>query len=69
LAVFFSSHRRAAARFEMTVADDTITVHDNSAGEVWIGSGQSNMGFPMARCDGCRERDRGASYPLIRLLR
>ena len=33
---------------EMTIAgNNTITIHDVLVGEVWIGSGQSNMQFPV----------------------
>src|ERR1700736_3959166 len=40
----------AGGPYELTIAgQNTIVVKDILIGEVWIGSGQSNMGFTMAR--------------------
>src|SRR5690348_4238687 len=38
----------AAGPLEMTISgSNTITIHDVLVGEVWVGSGQSNMEFPL----------------------
>lgn len=40
----------AGGPYDMTVSgQDTVVVKDILVGEVWVGSGQSNMGFTMAR--------------------
>lgn len=55
--------------YEMTVAaSNAITVHDILAGEVWVGSGQSNMEFPMSKVADAEKEIAAASYPQIRLF-
>lgn len=59
----------AGGPFEMTVTGtNTVTVHDILAGEVWIGSGQSNMEFPMERVADAGKEIAAANYPKIRLF-
>ncbi|HJX54120.1 MAG TPA: sialate O-acetylesterase, partial [Polyangia bacterium] len=63
----------AGGPFSMTVTgSSTVTVADVYVGEVWLGSGQSNMGYTM-QCGyaGCAMKDAAteiaaANYPLIR---
>jgi sialate O-acetylesterase len=63
----------AGGPFDMTVTgSSTVTVADVYVGEVWLGTGQSNMGYTM-QCgySGCAMKDAAteiaaANYPLIR---
>ena len=66
---------KAGGPFELTVAGkNTITVKDVLVGEVWIGSGQSNMQFPVARSGpflGLPNADQvvaAANFPQIRIF-
>jgi sialate O-acetylesterase len=60
---------RAGQAGEMTVAGkNTITIQDVLVGEVWVGSGQSNMGFTMARVDRSEQEIAAANFPQIRLF-
>ena len=62
---------------EMTIAGkNSITIHDVLVGEVWIGSGQSNMQFPFAAApnggayNGVKNVEQelpAANYPLLRM--
>ena len=45
-----------------------IDLQDILIGEVWIGSGQSNMGFRLSGSTGGKEAIAAADYPEIRLL-
>jgi sialate O-acetylesterase len=59
----------AAGPLEMTVAaSNTITVRDVLVGEVWLGSGQSNMEFVLANANNHDEEIAHAAYPLIHLF-
>nr|MDP9173779.1 hypothetical protein [Planctomycetota bacterium] len=63
--------------FEMTIAgNNSITVHDVLVGEVWLGSGQSNMQFPVGvspvtkAYNGVTNMDQeiaAANYPQLRM--
>jgi sialate O-acetylesterase len=55
----------------MTVAskDGTITVRDILAGEVWLGSGQSNMAMTVNRARDFDREAAQADWPQIRLFR
>ena len=65
----FLSPVPAGGPYELTVAGaNTLTVHDILAGEVWLGSGQSNMEFPMARVKNFEQEIPAAKYPEIRLF-
>jgi sialate O-acetylesterase len=60
---------KAGGPHEMVIAGtNRIIVKDILAGEVWIGSGQSNMEFPMARVMNAAEEIPKASFPQIRLF-
>ncbi len=62
---------------EMSIAGtNTITIHDVLVGEVWVGSGQSNMEFPfwksprVAAYKGVtnqEQEDAAANYPQLRM--
>ena len=59
----------AGGPFELVIAgSNRIIVKDILAGEVWVGSGQSNMEFPMARTLNADEEINNAKYPQIRLF-
>jgi len=67
---------QAGGPFEMTVAgQNTLTIKDVLVGEVWLGSGQSNMQFPVsskraAYAGLANEADEiaAANYPQIRMF-
>jgi sialate O-acetylesterase len=62
---------------EMTIAGtNTITIHDVLIGEVWVGSGQSNMEYPFWKSPRVgaykgvtnqEQEDAAANYPTIRM--
>jgi sialate O-acetylesterase len=57
----------AAGPIEMTI--NNLVIHDVLVGEVWVGSGQSNMEWPLTNT---RDRDAeipAANHPLIRLFK
>jgi sialate O-acetylesterase len=59
----------AAGPLEMTIAaSNTITIHDILVGEVWLGSGQSNMEFVLANANNHDDEIANAAYPLIHLF-
>lgn len=56
-------------------ADDQITIHDVLVGEVWIGAGQSNMGFPFKmnffpylKVKDYEQEKAAANFPEIRMF-
>lgn len=55
---------------EITVAGkNKVTLHDVLIGEVWLCSGQSNMGFPLARAGNAEEALKAADRPKMRLFK
>jgi sialate O-acetylesterase len=46
-----------------------LVVHDVLAGEVWLGSGQSNMGLQVSRADNFEAEKAAADFPEIRMFR
>lgn len=53
----------------MTVTGkNTITLKDVLVGEVWLGSGQSNMELSVAECQNAPQEIAAADFPRIRLL-
>src|SRR5882724_5034769 len=55
-----------AGPLEMTI--NGVTIHDVLVGEVWLGSGQSNMAFRLSNAINHDEEIAHASYPLIHLF-
>jgi len=47
---------------------NTITVRDILAGEVWLGSGQSNMAMTVNRCNDYEKERAAANFPTIRMF-
>ncbi len=59
----------AGGPYEMTIEGATrLTVRDILVGEVWVGSGQSNMELPMTRVNDSEKEIAAANYPKIRLF-
>jgi sialate O-acetylesterase len=56
----------AGGPLEMTI--NNLTLQDVLVGEVWIGSGQSNMEWPMGRVANREEEIPKANYPQIHLF-
>ncbi len=54
---------------DMTIAGrNTLTVRDVLAGEVWVGSGQSNMQWSLRQTNNAEAEARAATFPQIRLF-
>src|SRR4051794_38976215 len=60
----------AAGPLEMTIAGSAapIIIRDVLVGEVWVGSGQSNMEFVLANAVNHDDEIAHADYPLIHLF-
>lgn len=60
---------KAGGPYEITVAGgDTLTVRDVLVGDVWLGSGQSNMEFAMKTSHDADKQIPKANHPNIRLF-
>ncbi len=60
----------AGGPFDLTVqGKNTVSVRDVLVGDVWIASGQSNMGMTVARCDNAQQEIASANNPNLRLFR
>jgi sialate O-acetylesterase len=65
----FLAPLRAGGPYDMTITGtNKITVKDILIGEVWVGSGQSNMEFGMSKVMNADEEIAQAKYPQIRLF-
>ena len=54
---------------EMTIrASNTIQIADVLVGDVWVGSGQSNMQFAVRQTNNAEAEMAGATFPEIRLF-
>lgn len=55
----------------VTAAHSTskIVINDILVGEVWLGSGQSNMAFPVSRADGFEKEKRAVNMPVVRMFK
>jgi len=60
----------AGGPYELAVAgkNNRLTLRNVLVGEVWVGSGQSNMQWPVSRSDNAQEEIAAAKYPKIRLF-
>jgi hypothetical protein len=53
----------------MTVSGkNTVTIHDVLVGEVWLGSGQSNMEFSVRSANNAEAEAKAAHFPAIRMF-
>src|SRR6185503_12322476 len=60
---------KAGGPYEMTItAGESLVVHDILVGEVWIGSGQSNMEFVMKNTHDAKKEIANAKYPKVHLF-
>ena len=60
---------KSGGPFDLTVAGSTmVTVNDVLVGEVWIGSGQSNMSFPFPKVKDYAKEKAAANFPEIRMF-
>ena len=57
------------AELTVTSGSKTITLTDILVGEVWLCSGQSNMGHALSRATGGEEAIASANHPKLRLFR
>jgi sialate O-acetylesterase len=57
------------AELTVTSGSKTITLTDILVGEVWLCSGQSNMGHALSRATGGEEAIAAANHPKLRLFR
>ena len=66
----FLDPMNAGGPHEMIVeAGNTLRVHDVLIGEVWVGSGQSNMVWPLGRSNNAEREVAEADYPKIRFFK
>ena len=49
-------------------ASNTLTLQDVMVGDVWIASGQSNMGFALREAKNAQQEIAGANLPTVRLM-
>ncbi len=60
---------KAGGPYEMTIAGkNTIALKNILVGEVWIGSGQSNMQMAVVSCNNAQQEIAAAKFPKIRLF-
>ncbi len=65
----FLNPLKPGAPTDLTIAgENTIVVHDVLVGEVWVGSGQSNMEMSVERSKDADTEIAAAQYPKIRLF-
>lgn len=60
----------AGAPFELKVAGaaNAVTIQNVAVGEVWVASGQSNMGWTLARSNDAEKEIAASAYPGIRFF-
>src|SRR5262249_42742039 len=56
------------ARTLTVIGKNKVELKDGLLGEVWVGSGQSNMEWPMTHTQMAKERIAAAKHPTIRLF-
>ncbi len=67
-AVFLKPMQPGAPANLTVSGQNTIVVRDVLVGEVWVGSGQSNMGWTVARSNNAEQEIAEASFPAIRMF-
>jgi sialate O-acetylesterase len=67
--VKFSSLKADGATTLTVKGKNTITIHDVLVGEVWLGSGQSNMAMPVNRAKDYEQEQAAAKLPLVRMFK
>jgi len=55
------------AKLTVTSAGETVVVNDVVVGDVWLCSGQSNMAWALAKCEGGKEAAKAATDSLLRV--
>jgi sialate O-acetylesterase len=61
--------RQVGPAFQISVkGDNSITLSNIVAGDAWIGSGQSNMQWPVAASDNAAQEIASANHPTLRLF-
>ena len=60
----------AGGPYELAIrGENTILLTDILVGDVWVGSGQSNMDWPLERCNDATAEIAAAQYPEIRFFK
>lgn len=67
--VKFSGLRSAAPTTLTVKGKNTLTISDVLIGEVWLGSGQSNMAWTVSRSNDAAAEQAAANFPQIRLFK
>lgn len=67
--VKFSNLKSAGAKTLTVKGKNTITINDVLIGEVWLGSGQSNMAMAVNRAKDFEQEQAGAKLPLVRMFK
>lgn len=63
-----ANSKPAVLKVRSAKPDDAIEVKDVLVGEVWLGSGQSNMAMTVDRAKDFDSESAGANFPLIRMF-
>jgi sialate O-acetylesterase len=67
--VKLGKHKAGGEALTLTAkGKNTLTVKDVLVGEVWLGSGQSNMALQVSRANNAAEETAAAQYPAIRMF-
>jgi len=66
--VVFPSMSHVGTTTMRVVGRSEVTIHNILFGDVWLGSGQSNMEWPVKNISQAEEEIRNADYPEIRLF-
>jgi len=67
--VKFTNLRATAPTTLIVRGKNTLTINDVLIGEVWLGSGQSNMAMTVARSMDADKEQAAAAFPLIRMFK
>ncbi len=67
--VKFTNLQAATPTSLVVQGKNTLSINDVLIGEVWLGSGQSNMAMTVARAQDSAREASGATFPLIRMFK